>query len=102
MILNSYGLESEFFEDAQRVFRCFSPMFNQAGVSFCSMLSGLHFSLLRPKEVVISGRRGDAETEALLSEVRREFHPNTVTAFLEDGDNKLTEEIIPLLLGDQC
>ena len=97
--LNSYGLESEFFEDAQRIFRCFSPMFNQAGVSFCSMLSGLHFSLLRPKEVVISGRRGDAETEALLSEVRREFHPNTVTAFLEDGDNKLTEEIIPLASG---
>ena len=74
-------------------------MINQAGVSFCSMLSGLHFSLSGPKEVVISGRRGDNETEALLSEVRREFHPNTVIAFREDGDNELTEEIIPLASG---
>ncbi len=97
--LNSYGLESEFFEDAQRIFRCFSPMINQTGSSFCSMLSGIHFSLSSPKEVVISGRRGDAETEALLSEVRREFHPNMVTAFLDDGNSKLTEEIIPLAFG---
>ena len=97
--LNSYGMGSEFFEDAQRIFRCFSPMINQAGVSFCSMLSGLHFSLSEPKEVVISGRRGDAETEALLAEVRREFHPNTVTAYLEDGHSKLSEEIIPLTSG---
>ena len=74
-------------------------MFNQAGVSFCSMLSGLHFSLSGPKEVVISGRRGDYETEALLSEVRREFHPNTVTVFLEEGKSKLSEEIIPLASG---
>ena len=97
--LNSYGMGSEFFEDAQRIFRCFSPMINQTGISFCSMLSGLHFSLSEPKEVVISGRRGDAETEDLLSEVRREFHPNTVTAYIEDGQSKLSEEIIPLTSG---
>ena len=74
-------------------------MINQTGSSFCSMLSGIHFSLSSPKEVVISGRRGDAETEALLAEVRREFHPNMVTAFLEDGNSKLSEEIIPLASG---
>ena len=74
-------------------------MFNQAGGNFCSMLSGLHFSLSGPKEVVISGRRGDTEAEALLSEVRREFHPNIVTVFLEEGKSKLSEEIIPLASG---
>ncbi|GIT03458.1 MAG: hypothetical protein CM1200mP28_07170 [Deltaproteobacteria bacterium] len=75
--LNSYGLKSEFFEDAQRVFLVSVPCLTRQVSAFAQCFPGaLHFSLSGPKEVVISGRRGDAETEALLSEVRREFHPN--------------------------
>ena len=95
----SYGLGHEYIKDAQRIFGCFNHMLNQAGVSFCSMLSGLHFSLSSPKEVVIVGRRGEEETEDLLAEVRREFHPNTVTAFVEEGEDNLTEKTIPLTSG---
>ncbi len=94
--LSAYGLAPEYFADAQRVFRSFAPHLEQAGVSFSAMLGGLHFSLSSAKEVVISGRRGEAETELLLSEVRREFHPNLVVSFVENGKNPETEKIIPL------
>ena len=63
------------------------------------MLSGLHFSLSAVKEVVISGRRGEAETELLLSELRCEYHPNIVVSFLENGKNPETENVIPLASG---
>ncbi len=63
------------------------------------MLGGLHFSLSVAKEVVISGRRGEAETELLLDELRREYHPNIVVSFVENGESPETEKIIPLASG---
>jgi uncharacterized protein YyaL (SSP411 family) len=97
--LRSYGLSPEFYSDAQRILRSFAPHLEQVGVSFSAMLGALHFSLSEPKEIVISGRRGDPETEALLKEVRSEFHPNIVVAFVENGESPETEKIIPLASG---
>ena len=97
--LRSYGLSPEFYSDAQRIFRSFAHHLKQAGVSFSAMLGSLHFSLSEPKEIVISGRRDDPETEALLKEVRSEFHPNIVVAFVENGESPETEKIIPLASG---
>ena len=59
----------------------------------------MHFSLSEVKEVVISGRRGESETEALLAEVRGGFYPNLVSAFVENGNSHDTEKIIPLSTG---
>ena len=97
--LRAYGLAPQYFEDAQRIFRSFAPHLEQAGVSFSAMLCGLHFSLSAAKEVVISGRRGEAETELLLAELRCEYHPNIVVSFVENGKNPETEKIIPLASG---
>ncbi|MDC0154661.1 thioredoxin domain-containing protein [bacterium] len=97
--LRSYGLSPEFYSDAQRTIRSFAPHLKQAGVSFSAMLGALHFSLSEPKEIIISGRRGDPETEALLKEVRSEYHPNIVVAFVENGESPETEKIIPLASG---
>jgi uncharacterized protein YyaL (SSP411 family) len=63
------------------------------------MLGALHFNLSGAKEVVISGRRGEAETELLLAEVRHEYHPNIVVTFVENGGSPETEKIIPLAAG---
>jgi len=97
--LRAYGLAPQYYEDAQRIFRSFAPHLEQAGVSFSAMLCGLHFSLSSAKEVVISGRRGEAETELLLAELRCEYHPNIVVSFVENGKNPETEKIIPLASG---
>ena len=97
--LRAYGLAPQYYEDTQRIFRGFAQHLEQAGVSFSAMLGGLHFSLSVAKEVVISGRRGEAETELLLDELRREYHPNIVVSFVENGESSETEKIIPLASG---
>ena len=97
--LHAYGLSSEFHENAQRIFQSFAPQIEQAGISFSAMLGGLHFSLSKAKEIVISGRRGEKKTELLLDELRREYHPNVVVSFLENGEDIETEKIIPLTSG---
>lgn len=97
--LRAYGLAPQYYEDTQRIFRGFAQHMEQAGVSFSAMLGGLHFSLSVAKEVVISGRRGEADTELLLDELRREYHPNIVVSFVENGESPETEKIIPLASG---
>ncbi len=97
--LRAYGLAPQYYEDTQRIFRGFAQHLEQAGVSFSAMLGGLHFSLSVAKEVVISGRRGEAETELLLDELRREYHPNIVVSFVENGESPETGKIIPLASG---
>ncbi|MDP6744447.1 MAG: thioredoxin domain-containing protein [SAR324 cluster bacterium] len=97
--LRAYGLAPQYYEDTQRIFRGFAQHLEQAGVSFSAMLGGLHFSLSVAKEVVISGRRGEADTELLLDELRREYHPNIVVSFVENGESPETEKIIPLASG---
>ncbi|MEC9011481.1 MAG: thioredoxin domain-containing protein [SAR324 cluster bacterium] len=97
--LRAYGLAPQYYEDTQRIFQGFAQHLEQAGVSFSAMLGGLHFSLSVAKEVVISGRCGEAETELLLDELRREYHPNIVVSFVENGESPETEKIIPLASG---
>jgi len=97
--LHAYGLAHEYFDDAQRIFQSFVSNLEKNGFSFSAMLSGLHFSLSGVKEVVISGRRGEEETELLLAEIRREYYPNIVVSFLENGENQETENVIPLASG---
>jgi uncharacterized protein YyaL (SSP411 family) len=97
--LRAYGLAPQYYDDAQRIFWSFAQYLEQAGASFSAMLGALHFNLSGAKEVVISGRRGEAETELLLAEVRHEYHPNIVVTFVENGGSPETEKIIPLAAG---
>ena len=50
------------------------------------MLVALDFSLTKPKQIVIAGKRDAADTKALLAEVNRHFLPNTIV-LLADGDD---------------
>jgi hypothetical protein len=48
------------------------------------MLVALDYSLSKPRQIVIAGRKDAQETKALLKEVNRQFLPKTVL-FLADG-----------------
>src|SRR5947199_3337251 len=48
------------------------------------MLVALDYSLSKPRQIVIAGKRDAPETKALVKEVHRHFLPNTVL-FLADG-----------------
>ena len=57
------------------------------------MLVGLEFLLDKPKEIVISGKKGSSETRTLISVIRNKFLPNSVLIFAE----KKIENISPLV-----
>ena len=59
-------------------------------------LGALDFYLSRPKEIVIVGERGDADTDALLSEVHRHYMPNRVLLGASEGDD--ADSGLPLLM----
>ena len=59
-------------------------------------LGALDFYLSRPKEIVIVGERGDADTDALLSEVHRHYTPNRVLLGASEGDD--ADSGLPLLM----
>jgi uncharacterized protein YyaL (SSP411 family) len=48
------------------------------------MLVALDYSLSKPRQIVIAGKKDAPETKALLREVHRHFLPKTVV-FLADG-----------------
>lgn len=66
-------------------------------LAFGRMLAALDFHLATPQEVAIVGRRGDADTDALLRVVNERFLPNALVALRgpEAGDE--IAELIPLL-----
>ena len=49
------------------------------------MLAALTFSLTKPRQVIIAGGRGDADTRALLREVHAKYLPNKILLMV-DGE----------------
>ena len=88
--------DSDFLENGLRILSGFSGHLQQAGPSFAAMLQALHAYHSGIREVVIVGTRGEPETESLLSVVRREFQPNTVTVFVPVGEESSVASAIPL------
>ena len=62
-------------------------------------LGALDFYLSRPKEIVIMGERGDTNTDALLTEVHKNYLPNRVLLGASHGDN--ADNGLPLLAERQ-
>jgi uncharacterized protein len=52
------------------------------------VLVALDFSLSKPRQIVIAGKKDAPETKALLKEVHRHFLPNTIVLLAEDGEGQ--------------
>jgi uncharacterized protein YyaL (SSP411 family) len=84
---------------ATRVLEGMGEMTARVPQGFGQLLSALDFHLAAPREVVVVGRAGEPDTEALLDVLRLRFLPDTVLA-LHDPDAPGSEgEEIPLLQG---
>ncbi len=97
--LYAYGLSGQYHDDGWRILRCFGKRLHDNGVNSTAMMQALHFSLAPPREVVVAGERGEKETENLLAVLRKEFHPDCVTAFVPRDEEQILAELIPLTKG---
>jgi hypothetical protein len=75
------GLE----EKASRLFRTFSPAVLESPSAHAMMLSALSFALGPSYEVVVAGRPGAGDAEAMLSALRPRYLPNMVLLFRPAG-----------------
>jgi len=71
-------------ERAKKTIDAFGPTLSHFASAMPQMLVALDFSLSKPRQIVIAGRRDDPATKALLAEVHRHFRPNKIL-LLADG-----------------
>ncbi len=72
---------TEFADKASALFNAFSSALSQRPSSYTLMMSAMDFALGPSFEVVISGRPGSPDTEAMLSALRQRFLPHKVVVF---------------------
>ena len=71
-------------ERARKTIDAFTTTLSHFPSAMPQMLVALDYSLSKPRQIVIAGKKDAPETKALLREVRRHFLPKTVL-FLADG-----------------
>lgn len=52
------------------------------------MLVAVDFFLTKPKQIIVAGKKGNADTEQLLAEVRKRSIPNRVLLFADGGEGQ--------------
>ena len=77
--------ERRWRERAEKTINAFSPQISHFPSAMPQMLVALDFSLSKPRQIVVAGKRESKETRALLTEVHQHFMPNK-TLLLADGE----------------
>jgi len=79
-------LDSGRYRDlAQRTLAAFAPQLERAGAALPAMLLALDFHATSPRQIILAGRAGAADTAALLETVQARFLPNKVLLFADGG-----------------
>ena len=75
-------------KEAARTIAAFGEQIAKQPTAMPQMLVALGFSLAKPKQIVIAGQPGAADTRALLCEVHSHFIPNKIILFADGGDGQ--------------
>jgi uncharacterized protein YyaL (SSP411 family) len=96
--LAQFRHEKRWRERAEKTIDAFSPQISHFPSAMPQMLVALDFSLNKPRQIVVAGKRDAPKTRRLLAEVHRHFLPNKVL-MLADGDEgqKFLEEKLEAL-----
>ncbi|HWB60915.1 MAG TPA: thioredoxin domain-containing protein [Chthoniobacteraceae bacterium] len=73
---------------AEKAIAAFSAQLQRVPVAMPQMLSSLIFSLAHPKQIVIAGKPGAADTRALLREVRAHFIPGKIVLHADGAEGQ--------------
>jgi uncharacterized protein YyaL (SSP411 family) len=87
----------DYRERGETVLRLYYEAMESQPFGFAHLLCALDFSLAKPKEVVIVGRREDPATRELLQKIHSLYLPNLTLQLAAPG--QALEAISPLLVG---
>jgi uncharacterized protein YyaL (SSP411 family) len=87
--------ERQMEDRAKKTIDAFGPTLSHFASAMPQMLVALDFSLSKPRQIVITGKKDAPETKALLAEVHRHFLPKTILLLADggEGQNYLGEKI---------
>jgi uncharacterized protein YyaL (SSP411 family) len=92
--------EETWRERAEKTIAAFTPQISHFPSAMPQMLVALDYSLNRPQQIVIAGKRNARDTRALLAEVHRHFLPNAIVILADGGEGqKYLEEKLEALTG---
>ena len=87
-------------ERAEKTIGAFSPPISHFPSAMPQMLVALDFSLSKPRQIVVAGKRDSKETHALLTEVHHHFLPNKILLLADGADGqRYLEEKLEALRG---
>jgi len=75
-------------ERAKKTIDAFAPTLSHFASAMPQMLVALDFGLSKPRQIVIAGKPGAAETKALLREVHRHFLPKTILLLADAAEGQ--------------
>ncbi|MCB1237016.1 MAG: thioredoxin domain-containing protein, partial [Verrucomicrobiae bacterium] len=75
--------------------RAFSTEIAQGAFAYPMVLCGLDFLFGPSREIVIAGKPGAPDTEAMLAELRKPFLPNKVVVFRPDEAAETIAKLAP-------
>jgi hypothetical protein len=79
---------ADFRESAERTLAAFAPRLAAAPVALPQMLAACEFLLREPREIVVAGERGAADTNALLRKVHSTFGPNRIVLLVDSPETR--------------
>ena len=82
--LSQFRDDKQMGERARKTIDAFATTLSHFPSAMPQMLIALDYSLSKPRQIVIAGKKDAPETKALLTEVHRHFLPKTIL-FLADG-----------------
>src|SRR6266567_4501342 len=75
-------------ERARKTIAAFATTLSHFPSAMPQLLVALDYSLGKPRQIVIAGRKGAPETKALLNEVHRHFLPQTILLLADGGEGQ--------------
>jgi uncharacterized protein YyaL (SSP411 family) len=77
-----------FREAAENLFAAFGSRLSTAPMAVPQMLAACEFQLSEPRQIVIAGDRGAADTQALLRTVHARFVPNRILLLIDSEETR--------------
>jgi len=78
----------EYRERGEKTIKAFGEILGRAPTALPQMLVAFDYSLGKPRQIVIAGERGKADTKKLLSEVRTHYLPNATLILADQGEGQ--------------
>jgi uncharacterized protein YyaL (SSP411 family) len=79
---------AEFRESAERLLAAFGSRLSAAPMAVPQLLVAYDFLLSEPRQIVIAGERGAADTEALIQTVQGRFVPNRIVMLVDSEEGR--------------